>query len=77
MGGPAVAQCDDEQLGAVQDALDLECQELVAARAERLRRTQPFLVDDGVDVSSQRGFGDPDEPPRLHQPDAGCGVGGL
>jgi hypothetical protein len=33
---PAVAQRHDEQLGALQDALDLERQELVATRAQRL-----------------------------------------
>ena len=73
----AVAQCDDEQLGAVQDALDLEREELVAARAQRFGGAQPLLVDDGVDGRAQRGLGDPDEPPRLHQPDAGRGVCGL
>ena len=74
---PAVAQCDDEQLGALQDALDLQREELVAARPQRFGGAQPFLVDDGVDVPPQRGIGDPDEPPRLHQPDARRGVCGL
>ena len=55
VGAPAVAQCDDEQLGAVQDALDLERQELVTARAQRFRCAQSLLVDEGMDVSAQRG----------------------
>lgn len=70
----AVAQRDHEQFGAVEDAFDLECQELLAAWAERLGGVMPFLVDQGVDVAPQGGVGDADEPPRLHQTDARGGV---
>ena len=74
---PAVAQRHHEQFGAFEDALDLEREELVAARPQRLGGAQPLLVDERVDARAQRGVGDPDEPPRLHQPDARCGVCGL
>ena len=47
---PAFTERNHQQLGAVEDPFDLECQELVAARAQRVRRAQPFLVDQGVDI---------------------------
>ena len=68
---PVVAQRHHEQFGTLEDALDLECEELVGARPQRLDGAHPLLVDDRVNPRAQRRIGDPDEPPRLHQPDTG------
>ena len=45
-----VAECDDEEFGAFEDALDLQRQELVAARAQRSRGAAALVVDQGVDL---------------------------
>jgi hypothetical protein len=71
---PALAQRDDEEFGALEDALHLERQELVAAPPQRVRGLEAFLVDQSVDPSAQPGVGDADEPQWLHQTDAGSGV---
>ena len=72
----AVAQRHDEQLGAVQHALDLQAEELVAPRSQCRRGLVAFFGDDAVDLVAQRVVGDADELPRLHQSDTGGSVCG-
>ena len=74
---PAVTQGDHEHFGALQDPLDLERQEFIMPAAQCLRGVAPLLVDQGVNPSPQLLVGDADEPPRLHQPDAGRGMRGM
>ncbi|MCW2553905.1 MAG: Thiosulfate sulfurtransferase [Mycobacterium sp.] len=77
MAVPVVAECDDEQFGAFENAFHLQAEEFVATWAERERRLLTLVGDDTVDVVSQRVVGDADEPPRLHQADARRSVRGL
>jgi hypothetical protein len=72
-----VAQRYHEELGAFENALDLEPQEFLGARSQRLRGEGALVVDQGVDAAAELLIGDPDEAPRLHQTDAGSGVRGL
>lgn len=71
-----VAESDNEEFGAVEDALDLQREEFGAAGAEGGRGVVALLVDERVDVAAQGTVGDADEPPGLHQPHAWRGVGG-
>ncbi len=74
---PIVAQRDDQQLGALQDALDLQLQELVTAGAQRFGGAPAFLVDQTVHGMAQTRVGDADEAPWLHQPHTRGGMCGL
>ena len=71
-----VAEGDDQQFGAVEDAFDLQRQELRGPAAQRVGGLLAFLVDQRVDLVPQSVVGDAQEPPGLHQTDAGCGVRG-
>lgn len=73
----AVAEGHHEELGAIENPLHLECEELVTARRQRECGLPALVLDEAADVSSQCVFGDADEPPRLHQPDARRCVRGL
>ena len=72
-----VAQGHHQQLGAFENALDLESQKFLATLTQRLGGERALVVDQGVNLPSEPGIGDPDEAPRLHQPDARSGVRGL
>jgi thiosulfate/3-mercaptopyruvate sulfurtransferase len=48
-----------------------------SARGPNASAAHPLLVDDGVNPRAQPRLGDPDEPPRLHQPDARGGMRGA
>ena len=67
----AVAQGDHQHLGAVEDAFDLELEEVLAALAERLGGDLPFGVDEGVDARAQVAVADVQEAPGLHVADGG------
>lgn len=72
-----VAERDDEEFGALEDALHLQLKELVATRSQRERGLLALLGDETVDLAPKRVVGDPDEAPRLHQSDAWRCVRGL
>ena len=72
-----VHQGCDQQFAAVENAFDLELHEFIAAFAERLGGGETLGLDQGVDLPAQRSVGHADEPPRLHQTDAGSGMSGL
>lgn len=74
MAASTLTECDDEELGALENALHLQSEELVATRSQGKRRLLTFVGDEAVDSLPQPVVGDADEPPRLHQSDARRGV---
>ena len=73
----SVGQRDHQQLGAVEDALDLQPHELLGPLPHRLRGQPTLGVDVRVQTLPERAVGDPDEAPRLHESHARRPVGGL
>ena len=76
MAAPTVAEGDDEELGALEDAFDLQAEEVVGAFPDCRRGPIAFFGDEAVDPATQPDVGDADEPPGLHQSDARGGVCG-
>src|SRR5471032_253594 len=71
-----VDQSNHQHFGAGQYAFHFQLHEFVGAFAQRLGGQYAFFVDVLVDLAAQLGIDDADKAPRLHQPDAGTGVGG-
>jgi hypothetical protein len=70
-------QRDDQEFGAVEDALDLHPEEFVVARRQGFGRRQAFFLDQRMHLLAQPAVGDADEAPRLHEADRRRQVRGL
>lgn len=65
-----VGERDDQQFAAFAHAFDFQPHELVLALAERVGGRAALGLDQPVNRGAQRGVGDADEAPRLHESDA-------
>ncbi len=74
MAASTVPECDDEEFGALENALHLQSEELVAMRPQGERGLLTLVGHEAVNLAPQRVVGDADESPRLHQSDTRRGV---
>ncbi len=61
----------------LQDPFDLEAEKLISARSERFGGALPLLLHQRMHFPAQLRIGHSDKPPRLHEADAGCTMGGI
>lgn len=77
MSFAVIAQRHHQELGALENALDLQRQKFLGPWSQGLCDKRALFVDQCVNPSAQRLVGGPNEAPRLRQIDTGRGMCGL